>query len=284
MLTPFTSSSNRGGLLRSVDGGSSWEELHGFHEDVHRLVIRASDPKVMYLVSGYGFYRSRDAGETWEDILNKIPRIGYPDPFASHPKKKDLLFVAGAKDDPGVWMETKSAHPAIARSRDGGNSWEDLGRDTLEHLKASFEAMTLEAWDGSSALYVGNTEGEIYCSEDEGESWVKIKRAYLPSPKVTIIAFYYRLLQVLLWMILQRLGVELLSIAARPAGTRLSRFKCGGDRKRFTPCTPATVLGLDSCCQYPKRMTAVRMAHNLLRLFRIRAVFLRSLFLVTYQF
>ena len=137
----------------------------------------------MYLVSGYGFYRSRDAGETWEDILNKIPRIGYPDPLASHPKKKDLLFVAGAKDDPGVWMETKSAHPAIARSRDGGNSWEDLGRDTLEHLKASFEAMTLEAWDGSSALYVGNTEGEIYCSEDEGESWVKIIEGLPPLSK-----------------------------------------------------------------------------------------------------
>lgn len=54
-----------------------------------------------------------------------------------------------------------------------------------ERLDASFEAMTLEAWDGSCELYIGNTLGEIYFSADEGESWTKIVEG-IPSISKTI--------------------------------------------------------------------------------------------------
>jgi len=34
--------------------------------------------------------------------------------------------------------------------------------------------MTLEAWNGSCALFLGNTDGDIFYSDDEGENWHKI--------------------------------------------------------------------------------------------------------------
>jgi hypothetical protein len=137
----------------------------------------------MYVPTGFGLFRSSDGGETMENISEKIARIGYPDPLVIHPKNEKLMFVAGAHNNPGTWIQSKSANPRIARSRDGGESWEVLGRGMPDNLKPNFEAMTLEAHNGSSTLLAGNTDGEIYCSEDEGETWSKAVEGLPPISK-----------------------------------------------------------------------------------------------------
>jgi photosystem II stability/assembly factor-like uncharacterized protein len=175
----------QGGLFKSVDGGASWKELQGFNDDCHRALILRSDPQTIFLPTGYGFYRSYDGGETWENISGRVARIGYPDPMVIHPENERLMFVAGGEADPYHWMQSKSANPRIARSRDGGDTWEILGRGMPERLDASFEAMILEAWNGSCAVYAGNTDGDIYYSGDEGETWTKIVEG-LPAVSKTI--------------------------------------------------------------------------------------------------
>ncbi len=176
----------QGGLFKSRDGGASWQEIEGLgNDDCHRLIIRPTDPQRIYLTTGYGFYRSKDGGESWEELSGRISRIGYPDPLVLHPAKEELMFVAGAEADPYHWMKTRSANPRIARSRDGGDSWEVLGQGMPERLDANFEALALEAWDGSCVLYAANTDGEIYSSEDEGENWSKIVEG-IPAVSKTI--------------------------------------------------------------------------------------------------
>ena len=54
-----------------------------------------------------------------------------------------------------------------------------------ERLDSSFEAMALEAWDGSCELYAANTDGEIYSSSDEGDTW-RIAISGLPAVSKTI--------------------------------------------------------------------------------------------------
>jgi photosystem II stability/assembly factor-like uncharacterized protein len=180
----------QGTLLKSVDAGSSWSEVKSFNDfykvhegDAHRLMIRLSDPKKMFITTGFGLFRTLDGGQTLENISDRVSRIGYPDPIVQHPKNDNLLFVVGAENNPGTWIESKSANPRMARSRDGGETWELLGRGMPDHLKANFEAMTLEAWDGSCAVYAGNTDGEVYASEDEGESWSRIAEGLPPISK-----------------------------------------------------------------------------------------------------
>jgi hypothetical protein len=173
----------QGGLFKSTDAGATWKELQGFNDDCHRVLIFRSDPQTLFLPTGYGFYRSYDGGETWENISHKISRIGYPDPMVIHPKNENLMFLAGGEADPYHWMQTKSANPRIARSRDGGDTWEVLGRGMPERLDASFEAMIIEAWNGSCAIYAGNTDGEIYYSGDEGEHWAKVIEGLPPVSK-----------------------------------------------------------------------------------------------------
>jgi photosystem II stability/assembly factor-like uncharacterized protein len=173
----------QGGLFKSTDGGENWKELQGFNDDCHRLFIRPSNSNELILPTGYGFYRSFDAGETWEDISQRVSRIGYPDPLVFNPLQEKLMFLAGAEADPFHWMETKSANPRIARSRDGGSTWEVLGNGMPDHLNANFEAVSLEAWDGGCTVYAGNTDGDIYATEDEGDTWNKVVTGLPPLSK-----------------------------------------------------------------------------------------------------
>ena len=173
----------QGGLFKSTDAGQTWQELSGFNDDCHRLFIRPSNSKELLLPTGYGFYRSRDGGESWQELSERISRIGYPDLLVFNPRQENLMFLAGAEADPFHWMKTRSANPRIARSRDGGDTWEILGKGMPEHIDANFEAMALESWDGGCTVYAGNTDGDIYASDDEGESWAKVVTAIPPFSK-----------------------------------------------------------------------------------------------------
>jgi len=70
-----------GGVLRSDDGGESWQLVSGasgnpaddyrtpsssVNPDVHDLAIHPSSLELVYAPTGGGFYRSRDGGKSWE--------------------------------------------------------------------------------------------------------------------------------------------------------------------------------------------------------------------------
>lgn len=163
----------QGGVFRTRDGGKTWKELHHTlkNDDCHRLVIVPSDPNKMFLPTGYGFYWSTDGGDSWENIGQRVRRLEYPDALVINPDNQDLVFMSGASASPHSWLTSHSADPKIARSRDQGLTWEIVDHGMPEHMNASFEAMTLEAWDGRCAIYAGNTDGKIYSTFDEGGSW-----------------------------------------------------------------------------------------------------------------
>lgn len=175
----------QGGLLKSTDGGVTWKELQGFNDDCHRLLVLSSNPNELFLPTGYGFYRSYDGGESWENISSRVARLGYPDPMVIHPKNEKLMFLAGGEQDPYHWMQTKSANPRIVRSRDGGDTWQIVDNGMPERFDANFEAMCLQVWNGSYEIYAGNTDGEIWATADEGESW-KIVAEGIPAVSKTI--------------------------------------------------------------------------------------------------
>jgi photosystem II stability/assembly factor-like uncharacterized protein len=173
-----------GGLLRSTDGGGHWEEFPSLYEDVHRLMIHPTDPKFLYAVTGRGLYAGPGAGARWEQWTKREDEIGgYPDGFVFRPSDPQLVFMSAAHDAPGTWRTSHFAGARISRSKDGGRSWEILRNGLPERLQASIEALCLEEAPKATAIFAATTAGEIFCSQDLGESWAKIVTGLAPISK-----------------------------------------------------------------------------------------------------
>ena len=173
-----------GGLLKSTDAGKSWQEFPDLYEDVHRIMIHPSDANFLYAVTGRGLYVSPDAGATWEQWTRREDEIGgYPDGFVFRPSDPKLIFMTAAHDAPGTWRTTHFAGARISRSQDGGRTWEILRNGLPDRLQASIEAFCLEESGQSTAIFAATTSGEVFSSEDLGESWKKIITGLPPISK-----------------------------------------------------------------------------------------------------
>lgn len=146
----------RGHVLLSQDGGSSWTQadvptralLTAVHMHDGQLGWAVGHDEVVI--------RTRDGGRTWHRV-NYAPE-----------KEKPLLDVWFADAERGLAI---GAYGELLVTRDGGDTWESRqvnGGDDY-HLNS------IAASDG--ALYLAAEAGNLYRSDDGGETWLK-----LPSP------------------------------------------------------------------------------------------------------
>ena len=151
-----------GGVVRSLDGGETWQQLVGMHPDVHSVHICSSEPETVYAATAGGPYRSDDAGETWTALLDGLERH-YTVPISAAPDDPETLLVAVAK---GAHRKGAQAY----RSTDGGRSWNRLP------LGSDDDMVIVYAWDPASSgtVYAGTDSGLVYASPDAGESWEQL--------------------------------------------------------------------------------------------------------------
>ena len=153
-----------GGLMRSSDGGASWEDHRpGAQRDVHSLAWHPRIERRAYEAGGGGAAWSDDAGETWR--------------AADSGRDRHYTWaVAVEPDDPDAWYVSASTGPFAAHGggdpeariyawRDG--VWHGLGGGLPEPLPAMPYALV--AADGR--LFAGLADGQLWESADRGKSW-----------------------------------------------------------------------------------------------------------------
>lgn len=169
-----------GALLRSDDGGASFTELPVNPDvsevDIHRLVLHPKRPRRIIAATGWGMIASDDAGASWRKG-ERLPGIDYPIPLVAHPDEPDVLFVAGGEGWPPNWYQLGRSRAKIARSRDGGASWQRLLGGLPDGQRPTFGGLALEAWDGGYAVFAADTDGQVYESDDGGERWSVVAEA-----------------------------------------------------------------------------------------------------------
>lgn len=170
----------QGALMKSTDAGQTFSVIFpDAATDAHRISVPRMRPTSLYFTRGdwssgkEGMYISHDSGANWQR-MNDRSLIGYPDATLMHPEQPDLIFMAGAHTSPNAWARERTAEAHVARSRDGGNSWHILPGVPVGGSQANIEAMTMNTWPGGFEIFAGNTDGDIYYSKDEGETWMAI--------------------------------------------------------------------------------------------------------------
>ena len=149
-----------GGILRSRDGGGTWEHLHGAHPDVHKVIGSPSLPSTVYAATAHGPYRSDDGGDTWEDIGEGLERR-HNIPIVQSPDDHNLVIA-------GVASSARRKDAQAVRSTDGGRSW-----TRIAGLGAEENMVVALVWDSADAnrVFAGTDQGVIYASDDRGATW-----------------------------------------------------------------------------------------------------------------
>jgi len=180
----------QGALLKTTDDGKTWTEPRSyesehdkFYHDNHRVLIRPSNPKQMFMCGGEGLHYSADAGETWVHLMTRQDLIGYPDAMFIDPRDENVLYLGGPGNAPRDWGARKSANATVLRSADGGVSWAHMRKGLPEEVIGNIEGMGLYHWDDKIMLIAGTATGEIYATENDGESWYVVSDDVPPISK-----------------------------------------------------------------------------------------------------
>ncbi len=190
--TLFYMGATGGGVWRTTDGGSTWENISDgfFGGSIGAVAVSQRDNNVLYVGGGevtvrgnvshgYGMWKSVDAGKTWKQIgledSRHIPRI------AIHPENPDLVYAAVLGD-----LYQSSEERGVFRSKDGGKTWEkilfanaDAGAVDLCMDPNNPRVLFASTWRIRRTPYSLSSGGEgsgLWKSTDGGDTWEEISR------------------------------------------------------------------------------------------------------------
>ena len=137
------------GLYKSTDNGETWNKIETQFDDFKVYALYANKDDHIFVGTDFQgvIYRSTDDGKTWEKTNS-----GYV---------SNQCWAFGQNKDGTVLFAGSGGYiPALCRSTDNGDSWENM--DWLPVL--SF------AVDSINTIYCGTFDG-IYKSTDDGLTW-----------------------------------------------------------------------------------------------------------------
>jgi len=179
-----------GGVWTTHDGGASWEQnAHGMHfddgptkddpdvQDPHMMVQSPSHPERFWVQHHAGIYKSVDNAKSWQEVFAKPSSFGFG--VVVHPKNPDTAwFVPGIKDEKRYPVGGKLV---VTRTRDGGRNFEVLNKGLPEDH--AFDVVFRHALAGDQTgdrLAFGSTTGNLWVSEDQGDSWMAVSHTLPP--------------------------------------------------------------------------------------------------------
>jgi photosystem II stability/assembly factor-like uncharacterized protein len=162
-----------GGVVRTENGGESWENVHGgIHDDVHALAVHPERHAVLYAATRTGFGRSEDHGRTW--TASDGPAHPYVRTIAIDAADPERVYTAGASTGPGPWSRRDTgAETALFRSDDGGRTWLRLQAGLPESFRPYIDALVTDPATPDTVAFATN-DGDLYRSRDAGTTWQKL--------------------------------------------------------------------------------------------------------------
>jgi photosystem II stability/assembly factor-like uncharacterized protein len=200
------------GIYKSTDAGEHWQHVWKQLGQIGTMVVHPTNPDVAYAaVLGHAFgpnpergvYRTTDGGKNWQRILFKDENTGASD-FAMDPTNPRILFAGLWQTRRQPWTFTSGGPGSgLYRSRDGGDTWEQLMNDETPGSMKAGRGLPSGTW-GKIGIAVAHSdpkrvyalieaeEGGLYRSDDGGDSWSRANGGHY----LTQRAWYYSTLTV----------------------------------------------------------------------------------------
>ncbi len=162
-----------GGIVRTRDGGLTWEDLSAGIEylDVHVVNRDPVQPERLYATTARGFYRSAHGGHDWIMAQEGITRDFFHD-FVVRPGAATSLFMATANGSPPSWLRLGGAKSAIYRSEDGASTWQQLTGGLPASLGPMVWGLAGDPVDDARlCAAIGNA---VWQSVNRGDTWDQI--------------------------------------------------------------------------------------------------------------
>lgn len=186
-----------GGVYQSADGGANWnvtntgvsayflpDKYPEFGQCVHKIARHPKKKETLFLQNHHGVYRSRDGGNSWQEIENGLPsNFGFGITVS---QTGDVFLVPLQADAVRYTCEGKLR---VYRSRDEGDSWEALTNGLPQENAYEVVLRDALASDASETggIYFGTRNGKLYGSCDNGDSWDLIQNSL---PEILCVKAY----------------------------------------------------------------------------------------------
>ncbi|MCB9548652.1 MAG: exo-alpha-sialidase [Myxococcales bacterium] len=151
-------------------------------QDPHRLAACAAAPDRVWMQHHNGIFRSDDGGRTWTRLHPPVSGFGFG--VAAHPTDPDTAwFVPGQKDSNRIPVD---GAVVVNRTRDGGKTWETLRAGLPQQHAYDLTYRHALAVDATGTrLAFGSTTGNLWLSEDAGDTWRHLSAHLSPIYAVT---------------------------------------------------------------------------------------------------
>ena len=193
-----------GGVWKTEDGGETYENISDgyFGGSIGSIAVAKNDPNVIYVgggevtirgnvSSGYGVFKSVDAGKTW--TFSGLPNSRHIPRIVIDPNNNDIVYAAVLGN---LYKPTQDR--GVYKSIDGGTTWKKVLY--ANDLSGAFEivldpnnsrvlyASTWRVQRTPSSLSSGGDGSDLWKSIDSGESWTKItKNSGFPTGIIGVI-------------------------------------------------------------------------------------------------
>jgi photosystem II stability/assembly factor-like uncharacterized protein len=160
-----------GGVVRTVDGGRTWEDQKPVADlDPHTLIAHSSAPRRMYIGGGASYCESYDGGATWQRFVDGLRHYYFFD-LVVDPIDPGTMVMSAA-DDPF----TGHGMPGFGRTwstlyrRENDGAWEEVTNGLPERNGTAMGHLaSCEAEPG--AFWYLTVPGQLYRSADRGATW-----------------------------------------------------------------------------------------------------------------
>lgn len=163
-----------GGIIRSEDGGKSWQPTIKLNSDVHQVLVHQGSNTIL-APSGRGLAMSHDKGQTWT-----FQREGLHATYQRAVAVADDILLVSTSTGP------YTNHAALYRKplKETG-PFKQCVDGLPERFSDNIDTFCLDA--SGSTVAAGTERGEVYLSTDKGVVWSRVTEGLSPVRCLTFV-------------------------------------------------------------------------------------------------